>query len=273
MKTWLPSTKVNPSDISPLRIAGFGACMITGYPHKGAGLFEVACGLVERRLARPVLSTVVSLGGFPAPRAEKYLKGKVFNFDPQYIVIQFGATDAQCPIRTGSRPTDSCSEPTTEGNLKTAARRSTSYHDQPATVLSRLRWQVASLIGHLRKIEPITPLSPYIAAIERMVQDCRSVGITPIVLSPFVYGSQYTNRNAIRYVNALHELHSRAEDMIFVDCASQLARFSKSMILQHDGFHLSRVGHNLVGEAIGQAIVDDVIANGRVGNARRQQFG
>jgi hypothetical protein len=44
--------------------------MITGYPHKRASMLEVACGLVEKRLARPVLS-IVSLGGFPAPRAEK----------------------------------------------------------------------------------------------------------------------------------------------------------------------------------------------------------
>src|SRR5580692_9240847 len=78
MKTWSPSTKVSPSDVSPLRIAGFGACLITGYPHQGAGMFEVACGLVERRLSRPVQSEIVSLGGFPAPRAEKYLKKKVF---------------------------------------------------------------------------------------------------------------------------------------------------------------------------------------------------
>ena|ERR1700682_5174202 len=53
-------------------------------------MFQVACGLVEKRLSRPV-STIVSLSGFPAPRAAKYLKPKVFNFRPQYIVLQFGA--------------------------------------------------------------------------------------------------------------------------------------------------------------------------------------
>ena len=39
--------------------------MITGYPHEGAGMFEVACRLVEKRLERNVQSIVVSLGGFP----------------------------------------------------------------------------------------------------------------------------------------------------------------------------------------------------------------
>jgi hypothetical protein len=268
MKTWLPSTKVNPSDISPLRIAGFGACMITGYPHEGAGMFEVACSLVEERRSRPVQSTIISLSGFPAPRAEKYLKTKVFNFHPQYIVIQFGATDVQCPIRARSRPTDHRSK------LKpSAALGVASHHAQPATALSPLRWQIASVIGHLRKIEPLTPLSLYVAAIERMVDDCRSAGITPVVLSPFVHGSRYTTKKAVAYRDALRELHSKTQDMIFVDCASLLAKFPKSMILQRNGFHLSPVGQNLVGQAVGQAIVEDIIANGRAGDTRRQQFG
>src|SRR5262245_27304191 len=95
----------NP-DVSSLRIAAFGACMISGYPHKSAGFFEVACRSIEKRLLRPVQSKTVSLGGFPAPRAEKYLRKKVFDFNPHYIVLQCGATDAQCPIRQTSRPTD-----------------------------------------------------------------------------------------------------------------------------------------------------------------------
>jgi len=244
--------------------------MITGYPHEGAGMFEVACRLVEKRLERTVQSTVVSLGGFPAPRAEKYLRQKVFAFDPQYIVIQFGATDAQCPIRARSRPTS-----TREANSNSspgAAERPASYHGQSATALSTLRWQLASILGHLRKIEPITPLSLYIAAIERLVDDCRTAGIKPVVLSPFVYGSRYTTRKSIPYVDALYELAAKAQDLIFIDCVRLLVEFPKSRILQHDGFHLSQLGQNLVGEAIGQAIVDD-ITSGYVGEARRRQFG
>jgi lysophospholipase L1-like esterase len=275
MKAWSPSAMVNsnPGVISTLRIAGFGACMITGYPHEDAGMFEVACGLVEQRLARPVLSTVVSLGGFPAPRAEKYLKKKLFDFHPKYIVVQFGATDAQCPIRAGSRPTDHWSSLSANGDSAPgAAERTASYHGQPATALSPLRWQLASVIGHLRKIEPITPLSSYITAIERMVDDCRTAGIKPVVLSPFVYGSRYTMRKAIRYVDALHELASRELDMIFVDCVRLLAELPKSRILQNDGFHLSRLGQNLVGEAIAKSIVEDIVT-GTVVDTRRQQLG
>jgi lysophospholipase L1-like esterase len=260
----------NSDDISALRIAGFGACMITGYPHENAGMFEVACRLVEQRLSRPVLSTVVSLGGFPAPRAEKYLKVKLFEFDPQYIVIQFGATDAQCPIRAGSRPTERSSSLSSSRNSSSGAAQ---YHGQPATALSPLRWQLASVIGHLRKIEPVTPLSSYIAAIERMVNDCRSAGIKPVVLSSFVYGSRYTTRRAIPYVDASHELAWRTQDMIFVDCIRLLAEFPKSRVLQHNGFHLSRLGQNIVGEAIARSIVEHKLTGRWVVNRRQQQLG
>jgi hypothetical protein len=254
-------SKPLPREASSLRIAGFGACMITGYPHEGSGLFEVACGLIEQQLSRSVQSTILSLGGFPAPRAAKYLKKNVFDFNPEYIVIQFGATDAQCPIRARSRPTDHRSSLTAPKHSRPDATLATaSYHGRPATALSPLRWQIASLIGHLRKIEPITPLSAYIAAIEQIVDQCRSVGIKPVLLSPFVYGSEYTMRKAIPYLDALHELNSRAQEMILVDCVSLLADLPKSKVLQHDGFHLSRLGHTLVGEAIGQVIVEDIRA-------------
>jgi hypothetical protein len=229
--------------------------MITGYPHEGGGLFDVACGVVKERLARPVQSTVVSLGGFPAPRAEKYLSKKLFAFNPDYIIIQLGATDAQCPIRAASRPTDH--RPNGENSETNAAQSMASYHAQPATVLSHLRWQVASSIGQIRRIEPITPLPSYVAAIEHMIDECRSVHVRPVILSPFAYGSRYTSKRAMAYVDALHGLHARASDIVFVDCFRLLAKFPKIRILQHDGFHLSRLGHSLVGEAVGQAIVRD----------------
>ena len=274
MKVMVALSKPLPREGSALRIAGFGACMITGYPHEGSGLFEVACGLIEEQLSRSVQSTIFSLGGFPAPRAAKYLKKNVFDFNPEYIVIQFGATDAQCPIRAGSRPTDHRSSLTASKHSRPDATLATaSYHSQPATALSPLRWQIASLIGHLRKVEPITPLSAYIAAIERMVDQSRSVGIKPVVLSPFVYGSDYTMRKAIPYLDALHELNSRAQEMILVDCVSLLADHPKSKVLQHDGFHLSRLGHNLVGEAIGQVIVEDIRAQPKCRMRVRQTVG
>jgi hypothetical protein len=109
---------------------------------------------------------------------------------------------------------------------------------------------------------------------ERIVEDCRSAGITPVILSPFVYGSRYSTSNAITYANALRQLQSRAPGMIFVDCISLLSAFPRYKILLHDGFHLSPLGQNLVGEAVGEAIVENVMRREMVdrdGGDRRHQ--
>jgi hypothetical protein len=239
--------------------------MISGYPHQGAGMFDVACKVVEKRLTRPVLSEIVSLGGFPAPRAAKYFKKKVFDSDPGYIVIQFGSGDAECPIGSGPSKTIRRFQLSTHGlSGLSAAQTSIAHHDRPATMLSLLRWQAKSILGYLRQAQPITPLSSYIAAIDLMVADCRTAGIKPVVLSPFVYGSRYTMRKAIAYVDALKELHLRTPEMIFVDCVSLLRNFPKSRVLQHDGLHLSQVGQALVGNAIGHAIVEDMMSSGQL---------
>jgi hypothetical protein len=240
------------SDALPLTIVGFGACMIAGYPHEDGGFFEVACGRVEESLSRPIQSHTISLDGFPAPRAAKYFKQRVVKFNPDYVVIQFGATDAQCPIRAKNRLAGYKS--------KRSAQRSIYYAPTDFTVA---RWEIASLIAFLRKARPITPLFSYVEAISRMVEDCGSLGATPVVLSPFVFGSRYSSRNAILYANALHELQSRARDMIFIDCIELLSILPKKMILLNDGFHISNAAHNLIGKAIGKAIIADAVGRAR----------
>src|SRR6516225_1232383 len=118
---------LSSSDGAALRIAGFGACMITGYPHQSGGLFEVACSFIEDTLQRSVRSNIISLGGFPAPRAAKYLRHKVFKFKPNYVVIQFGATDAKCSIRSRKHLI---------GGAVRSDASNIANHGQPANILS-----------------------------------------------------------------------------------------------------------------------------------------
>jgi lysophospholipase L1-like esterase len=240
------SNNVNSNYVASLRIAGFGACMISGYPHQSGGLFKAACGAVEDLLERPVQSKIVSLGGFPAPRAANYLKRKLFSFDPDYIVIQFGATDAKCPIRPRNHSSD--------------VRAKSVNDNHQATALSFLRWEIASVLGFILRPQPVTALSGYVAAIKTMVDDCISTRITPIVLSPFVFGSRYATRNAVLYADALRELQSDNGKHIFVDCNRLLTKFPRAMVLLKDGFHLSVAAHTLIGQAIGEVIVADVRA-------------
>jgi hypothetical protein len=233
-----------------VRIAGFGACMISGYPHEGAGLFEVACETVEEALSHPVQSHLVSLGGFPAPRAAKHFRHKVTGFQPDYVVIQLGATDAQCPIRARNRQAKLTSKASVY--LKDARK-----HARAATAQSRIRWELSSLIGYVWRLKPVTPLSTYLEAIERLADECLSTGIRPIILSPFIFGSGYTTRYSARYTAALQELQSRMPDLTVINCVELLSPFPKSRILMDDGFHLSSFAHRLIGAAAGKAIADD----------------
>jgi hypothetical protein len=228
--------------------------MITGYPHEGGGLFEVACTSVENELSRPVEPNILTLHSFPAPRAEKYLKSRVVPFNPDYVVLQFGSTDAARPVRSKR-----CST----GDL---SKGRTAYRSPNA--LTMARWHMQSLVGFVWKTAPVTSLSSYVTAIEHMVNDCISAEITPVVLSPFVYGSLHSCKNAADYANALRDLNSRVARMIFIDCIHLLSNAPKSKILLNDGFHLSRLAHNLIGEAIGQAIVLDIRTKSDVSETR-----
>lgn len=255
MKSLSPSAKSVsdgslPNDVSSLRIGGFGACMISGYPHDSGGLFEVACAFVEKELSRSVEPNILTLHSFPAPRAEKYLKSRVVRFNPDYVVFQFGSTDAACPVR--AKPS----------SIGAVSKRTIVYRAPNAITFAR--WYMQSVVGFVRKTAPITPLSSYVTAIEHMVNDCISAGITPVVLSPFIFGSLHSLKNAADYTNALRDLNLRVNRMIFIDCIRLLSKPPKSKILLNDGFHLSRLGHNLIGEAVGRAIVADIMTQSEV---------
>ena len=242
----------NQNNISSTKIAGFGACMIGGYPHESGGLFEIACGLVEKTLSLPVQSRVSTLGGFSAPRAEKYLKLRILSCNPDYVVIQFGSTDASCPIQSKHR--------LTENSFQSGVSHArNSPINRPSTV-TIARWRLQSLVARFRKPDPVTSLSSYVAAIKHMVDDCILAQVTPIVLSPFIFGASYSTENAIKYTNALRYVFSKMNQVIFIDCVQLLSKFPNSKVLLSDGFHLSRFGHNLIGEAIAQAVVADIRA-------------
>ena len=61
--------------------------------------------------------------------------------------------------------------------------------------------------------------------------------------------------------------------MILVNCIRLLAEFPKTVILQHDGFHLSRMAQNLIGEATAQAIVADIGKETREASASFKYLG
>jgi lysophospholipase L1-like esterase len=225
--------------------------MISGYPHKTGGLFEIACASVEKRLGRPVISKLVSLDGFTAPRAEKHLPRAVLRFGPDYVIIQFGSSDAHCPVPRVTRKSASL------GLVSSARELKLTYHSQPSGLISSLRWEIVSLIGYLLKIDPETALPEYVAVIGRMAKLCISQRATPVVLSPFVFGSRYCTRSAIAFTSKLQDHLTQLPGVLLVDCVSALGAFARTSVLQRDGIHLSQLGHRVVGDVIATAIASD----------------
>jgi hypothetical protein len=242
------------SNHPPLRVSGFGACMISGYPHdSGAGFFNVACAHVEEDLSCSVESKIFSFGGFPAPRAEKYLAEKVIGYTPNYIIIQLAALDALCPVRQGRLYFGGISgkKVGSPARLREADDRNCRKEASPS---SWMRWKLASIAGYLQRLEPTTSLSAYMPVMERMIDACMAADVTPIVLTPFIYGSRYSMRSGVTYANALRELIAKKPGAVLVDCIEALRVHPKHAILQHDGFHLSQKGHAVVGLAVAEQI-------------------
>jgi lysophospholipase L1-like esterase len=104
---------------------------------------------------------------------------------------------------------------------------------------------------------------------ERMIDACISADVTPIALTPFVYGSRYSMRSGVTYASALRELISNKPGAVVVDCIEVLRPYPKRTILPHDGFHLSQKGHAAVGLAIAEQITSH-LAGGPVKGSKSE---
>jgi hypothetical protein len=69
-------------------------------------------------------------------------------------------------------------------------------------------------------------------------------------------------RKAMDYACGLRDL-AKLQDLIVVDCISVLRKLPKSATLQHDGFHLSVIGQEVVSQAIAESIMADALMRPR----------
>src|SRR5215475_6469414 len=85
-----------------LRIRGFGACMIDGFPlPPETGFLHQAVRHLREKGKLDVDLDVVSMAGFPADRVQKHLAKEVLAHQPDVVVFQFGSTDAITALRSG----------------------------------------------------------------------------------------------------------------------------------------------------------------------------
>jgi hypothetical protein len=71
------------------------------------------------------------------------------------------------------------------GGASGAREGGRNYQDRPATPWSRLRWELLSLWGYFRRLEPTTPVAAYLRVMERMIDSCITAGITPCCADAF----------------------------------------------------------------------------------------
>jgi hypothetical protein len=89
-----------------------------------------------------------------------------------------------------------------------------------------------------------------------MIDRCLAADICPVVLSPFVFATRHSMRSAIAFTEGLRRLAVTRPQMMFIDCIDLLLRYPRRRILLADGFHLSRFGHQCLGEEIARRIIE-----------------
>lgn len=241
-----------------LRVVGFGACMVSGYPlPKEASFLRHAARKIQAGSADTVEVETVCLEGFPAGRAQKYLGKKVLSRQPDIVVLQFGSTDACAPLRRGF------------GVRQWLARRRRPRSEVapiPARWNDPLKWKLRGLASDILFAAPFSTRDEYVSALSNMAEQCRAAGCAVVVLSPFVMGSQRSNRIARTYARALNKGLTRHRNVLFLDAHGLLSRESRRQVLLYDGFHLSACGHQVLGEALAEVLLQ--AANRPVGSSQ-----
>jgi len=225
--------------------------MINGTPFAYAdSFFAKAIERLNQESGGPIRSEVVSLGGFPAPRAVKHFKKRVLSGKPDIVVLQFGSGDAAVPIQ---KKIDSLSS--SSRKARSSIREDTSHiNDDRITWRHVLKWEIKSLVGLLLRMPPVTSQEKYLEAIRQIIAEAKETNTTLIVLSPFVFGSRLSALYAKRYTAALREEIAHEHDIHLLDAYTELSKFPRATMLCHEGFHISRRAHDVVARQLADLI-------------------
>jgi lysophospholipase L1-like esterase len=260
MSSWNETVRVEPA-----RIDGFGACMISGYPHQPEeSFFSCFRELVEADLKAPVAHSTLSLGGFPISRVAKQLK-KAVACHPDFLLVQFGSTDITVSLkhslltRLGQQFHFSVKHP--GSGSKSKSKSKAPFHMEPfRSSLTRRAFELLKAgLCQVLSVEPIHGgAAVYREAMEGICRGARSAGAIPILLAPFPHGDSVSDSWARRFRDILEDI-ARSHDCIFVDTYRGLCQIPKEKLLLEDKLHLSLFGHRLVGKLIHEAAAGRIL--------------
>jgi lysophospholipase L1-like esterase len=121
---------------------------------------------------------------------------------------------------------------------------------RPANTRDLWRWRLQGLIGDLRQLTPVTPVETYLQTLQQIISSLREHNITPVVISPFVFGGWRSDRIARSAAGQLRQLLASKPDIFYVDAYAALDRHPRRKMLLHDGTHLTLAGQQVVANAL-----------------------
>jgi lysophospholipase L1-like esterase len=221
------------------RIRGFGACMIGGFPHRQEdSFFHQALERLRKETSHNLIGSVFTLGGFPVTRAPKHVASRCLSANPDIVVVQFATTDLVVPIRRRRRR---------DGSISSVSGRTSA---STASTFDRLKWLFQGLIGDALRLAPVTHPEVYLDTMTGITRVLLERQVVPVVLSPFVFGGQRSDRIARDCAGRLKQALANVPHAVYVDAYAALSRHPHGRMLLSDGTHLSLEGQRVVAEAL-----------------------
>ncbi|MDD5165375.1 MAG: hypothetical protein PHG25_02450 [Candidatus Pacebacteria bacterium] len=246
-----------------IRIAGFGACMISGKPFGQENSFfsQAVNHLKEKAI---VESLVTSLAGFPIDRASEHLEKQVLRKNPTHVVIQFSSVDIASPYgysytikqRLGLTKmkrshSDSCA----------SSRNSSSEHLEAFfgplkqfDLVSNVRRFIKGRLGVMLNIEPRTNRAVYLETMKSMVHKIKGQGAEPIVLLPFPFLDLWSDCQSgalTKHVRCL----SRELGFRVLETRKILEPYPRHRIFLNNGMHITQFAHALLGRELAEIVI------------------
>jgi len=221
-----------------IKIRGFGACMIGGFPHRQEDSFlHLAVERLRAETPHPIVDSLFTMGGFPVTRVPKHFAARCLAAQPHIVVLQFGSTDLVVPLR---RHHHHGSQTPIHGQVS----------PQLPDAFDRLKWAFRSVVGAALGLPSVTPPATYVATMTQLARTLAEHGVTPVVLSPFVFGSRHSDRIARDCVERLRQELAAVPAAVFVDVYAALDREPRRRMLLRDGSHLSLAAQRVVADVL-----------------------
>lgn len=224
-----------------MKIVGFGACMIDGFPFdKNKSFFSLFINKLNNEYGGCIESDVISLNGFKIERAVKHIR-KVISKNPDLVIIQFGALDARANLK------DYLNKDKPAKNVESHA-----YYKIPYIVKNKcvkqfklfVKYSIKHIIMRVIGLSP-TSVQSFTYNLNKIIAPLIEDGCKVVVVSPFIQDDIYTNFQIKRYMKEIIALEKKY-GIISINCCPHLSKYNIFNVLMSDGVHLTKKGHEIV---------------------------